>query len=205
MSKISTLIFDFGDVFINLDKEGAMQNALYLFKVKAFEKDMLNTNTLYEVGAISTKQFLKFYSNKFPNLNEAEIIDAWNFIIKDFPTHRLEFIQNLAQDKSFNLMLLSNTNEMHINFIASSVSFYQDFKSCFDKFYLSHEIHLRKPNTDIFEFVLRENGLKPNECLFIDDTKDNTLTADKLGFNTWTIDETKEDIITIFETKQALF
>ena len=73
------------------------------------------------------------------------------------------------------------------------------------KFYLSHEIHLRKPNTDIFEFVLRENGLKPNECLFIDDTKDNTLTADKLGFNTWTIDETKEDIITIFETKQALF
>lgn len=205
MSKISTLIFDFGDVFINLDKEGAMQNALNLFKVKAFEKDMLNTNTLYEVGAISTKQFLKFYCNKFPNLNEAEIIDAWNFIIKDFPTHRLEFIQNLAQDKSFNLMLLSNTNEMHINFIASSVSFYQDFKSCFDKFYLSHEIHLRKPNTDIFEFVLRENGLKPNECLFIDDTKDNTLTADKLGFNTWTIDETKEDIITIFETKQALF
>ena len=205
MSKIRTLIFDFGDVFINLVKEGAMQNALNLFNIKAFEEDMINANIQYEVGAISTKQFLDFYSNKFPTLNEAQIIDAWNFIIKDFPQHRLEFIQNLAQDKSFNLMLLSNTNEMHINYITSSVSFYEDFKSCFDKFYLSHEIHLRKPNVDIFEFVLRKNNLKPNECLFVDDTRENTVTANEIGFNTWNLDETKEDVVTIFETKQALF
>lgn len=205
MSKIKTLIFDFGDVFINLDKDGAMHNALNLFNIRAFEEDMLNTNMLYEVGAISTAQFIEFYINKFPNLNEEQIIDAWNFIIKDFPLYRLEFIQKLAQDKAFNLILLSNTNEMHIDLIASTIGFYEDFKSCFDKFYLSHEIHLRKPNADIFEFVLNENNLKPNECLFIDDTQDNTLTANRLGFNTWNIDEKKEDVITLFETKRTLF
>ena len=64
---------------------------------------------------------------------------------------------------------------------------------------------LLKPNSDIFDFVLRENNLKANECLFIDDTKDNTDTADKMGFYTWNIDETKEDVVTLFETKKELF
>jgi putative hydrolase of the HAD superfamily len=66
-------------------------------------------------------------------------------------------------------------------------------------------MHLRKPNADIFEFVLKENNLIANECLFIDDTKDNTDTAEKLGFNIWNIDETKEDVINLFEIKKELF
>ena len=41
---IDTLIFDFGDVFINLDKQGAMQNALNLFKMDTLEDDMIKTN-----------------------------------------------------------------------------------------------------------------------------------------------------------------
>ena len=100
---------------------------------------------------------------------------------------------------------MSNTNDLHIDFIKQNVSFYEDFKNCFDVFYLSQEIHLRKPNADIFEFVLKENNLIPNECLFIDDTKENTKTAEDLGFNIWNIDETKEDIIDLFKIKKTLF
>ncbi|SDI20521.1 HAD family hydrolase [Winogradskyella thalassocola] len=202
---IKTLIFDFGDVFINLDKPGAMQNALDVFKLETFEADMIKTNELYEVGKISTSEFIQFYKTKFPHVSEAVLIDAWNFIIKDFPNHRLDFIKNLAIQKEYKLILLSNTNNMHINFIKQNVSFYEEFKACFDVFYLSQEIQLRKPNTDIFEFVLSENNLKPKECLFIDDTKDNTDTAAIMGFKTWNIDETKEDVITLFETKKELF
>ena len=47
MQKIKTLIFDFGDVFINLDKQGAQQNALDLFSLETFEDDMLATNIHY--------------------------------------------------------------------------------------------------------------------------------------------------------------
>ena len=42
---IKTLIFDFGDVFINLDKQGAMNNALRLFRMDVFEDDMISTNS----------------------------------------------------------------------------------------------------------------------------------------------------------------
>ena len=205
MQKIKTLIFDFGDVFINLDKKGAMQNALNLFNLETFESDMVEINILYEIGKISTSEFIEFYKSKFQNLNEADIINAWNYIIKDFPKHRLDFIKNLSQKKEYQLVLLSNTNNLHIEFVKDNVPFFEDFKNCFDAFYLSQEIHLRKPNADIFEFVLKENNLISNACLFIDDTKDNTDTAKKLGFNIWNIDETKEDIVVIFKIKKELF
>lgn len=203
---ITTLIFDFGDVFINLDKEGAMQHALELFQLNTLEDDMIETNLQYEIGNISTAEFIAFYRSKFPNLNEQQIINAWNFILKDFPQYRLDFIKDLAKKGEYKLILLSNTNAMHIDFIkAMDMAFYNAFKNCFDKFYLSHEIHLRKPNTDIFEFVLQDNHLTPNECLFIDDTKENTDTANAMGIHVWNIDETKEDVVNLFKIKEALF
>ncbi|SHH77425.1 HAD-IA family hydrolase [Winogradskyella jejuensis] len=202
---IKTLIFDFGDVFINLDKQGAMDNALKLFDMQVFDEDMLQTNIKYEIGAISTSDFLDFYKSKFPKLEKTQIIQAWNYIIKDFPTYRLKFAQELARENKYNLLLLSNTNDLHIDFIKQNVSFYEDFKKCFNQFYLSQEINLRKPNTDIFEFVLKENNLKANECLFIDDTKENIDAAEELGFRVWNIDETKEDVINLFNIKNQLF
>ncbi|WP_179349729.1 HAD family hydrolase [Winogradskyella pacifica] len=205
MQKIKTLIFDFGDVFINLDKQGAMQNALNLFNIDVFDADIIKTNELYEVGKISTAEFIQFHKTKFPKISETNLIDAWNCILKDFPSHRLDFIKHLALQKNYKLILLSNTNHMHIDFIKANVPFFDEFKNCFDKFYLSQEIHLRKPNTDIFEFVLEQNNLMASECFFIDDTKHNTDTAKSMGFHTWNIDETKEDVTTLFETNKAPF
>ena len=203
---ITTLIFDFGDVFINLDKQGAMQNALQLFELDTFENDMIIANMKYETGRITTSEFIEFYLSKFPNLNEDQIVDAWNFILKDFPKYRLDFIKDLAKKGDFKLLLLSNTNEMHIDFIKDTdIDFYKDFKACFNEFYLSHEIHLRKPDVEIFEFVLQENHIKPEECLFIDDTKENTDTAASMGIHIWNIDETREDVINLFEIKSDLF
>jgi len=205
MSAIKTLIFDFGDVFINLDKQGAIDNALRLFEMTELEYDMVETNIKYEIGKISTSEFLSFYKTKFPHLTEHNIVHAWNYIIKDFPKYRLEFAKQLSENKDYKLMLLSNTNEMHIDFIKENVSFYNKFKDCFDKFYLSHEINLRKPNTNVYEFVLTENSLSPEECLFIDDTKENTHAAQKLGIHTWNIDETKEDVVNLFQIQKHLF
>ncbi|WP_290700802.1 HAD family phosphatase [Lacinutrix sp.] len=202
---IKTIIFDFGDVFINLDKEGAMKNALELFEIEELSEDLVAINTLYEQGLLSTEEFVDFYTENFPKLSKKEIIEAWNYIICDFPPKRFDFAKQLAEDKKYNLILLSNTNELHIDCIKKHVSFYDDFKSCFNKFYLSHEIMLRKPNADIFEFVLNENKLKAEDCLFIDDTKENTETAAKLGLKVWNNDPKTEDIVDLFTIKSDLF
>ena len=202
---IKTIIFDFGDVFINLDKEGALKLALEKFEITELDEELQSINALYEQGLISTDEFLDFYANNFPRLNKDELKSIWNYIIKDFPEHRLQFIKQLAKDNNHQLILLSNTNELHIDYIKKNVSFYEDFKNCFDQFYLSHEINLRKPNADIFNFVLTENNLKAEECLFIDDTLENTQTAEQLGINVWNNNPSTEDIVDIFTIKKELF
>ncbi|MFC4722145.1 HAD-IA family hydrolase [Geojedonia litorea] len=202
---IKNLIFDFGDVFINLDKEGAMENALQLFKLKKFPDALFETNYRYECGLISTDEFLMFYQEKFPWLSRTDIIEAWNYILKDFPIHRLEFLQGLASNKAYKLILLSNTNVLHIDWIKNNVYFYNEFKNCFDFFYLSQEIQMRKPNTNIYEFVLNNSSSHPKETLFIDDTPENTLTASRLGIHVWNIDPINEDVTTLFTTKNQLF
>ncbi|RLD30228.1 MAG: HAD family phosphatase [Bacteroidetes bacterium] len=202
---IKTIIFDFGDVFINLDKETAKQHALQFFKTDTFSENMIKTNNLYEQGLISTASFIKFYKDSFPNISETEITNTWNIIIKDFPAHRLEFLKILSEEKKYRLILLSNTNDLHINWVKDHIAFYEDFKNCFDAFYLSHEIHLRKPNQDIFQFVLDQNNLLAKECLFVDDTKEHILAASQLGINTWNIDPKIEDISQLFTIKKELF
>ena len=202
---VKTLIFDFGDVFINLDKEGAMRYALDIFKIQALSHEMIELNKAYEQGHITTSDFVRGYQDQVSGLSETELIDIWNYIIKDFPMHRLSFLKDLSSKGDYELILLSNTNDLHIDFIKKNVSFYEEFKDQFDKFYLSHEIHLRKPEPSIFQYVIDNNNLKPNQCLFIDDTPENTETADKMGLHTWTIDPASEDVVHLFKKFDHLF
>ncbi|GAA3625443.1 HAD family hydrolase [Flavivirga jejuensis] len=202
---IKTIIFDFGNVFINLDIEGSQEHILKSFEIESLSEEMIAFNSFYEQGLISTDEFLEFHTENFPKLSNDEIIDIWNFILKDFPKHRLDFLKQLKSDSNYKLILLSNTNELHIDWIKKHIPIYEEFKSYFDTFYLSHEIHLRKPNHDIFEFVLNENKLNANECLFIDDNTDNINTAKSLDFKTWNINPATEDVSNLFKTKSNLF
>lgn len=202
---IKAIIFDFGNVFINLDIDGFTQNAFKHFKIDEFSEEMIAFNSFYEQGLISTDEFLEFYIENFPKLSEEELIDIWNFMLKDFPEQRLDFMKELQKSSKYKLILLSNTNELHIDWIKKNVSFYEKFKNCFDAFYLSHEIHLRKPNRDIFEYVLSENSLNAKECFFVDDNHDNIKTANSLGINTWYINPETEDITSLFKVNSHLF
>ncbi len=202
---IKTIVFDFGNVFLNLDLDGAFENALKTFKIKAFPEEMNAVNALYEQGLISTDEFIEFYSENFSGISEETLINNWNFMLKDFPENRLSFLKALKSSGKYKLILLSNTNELHIDWVKQNILFYEDFKNCFDAFYLSHEIMLRKPNADIFEFVLKTNELKAENTLFIDDNSENIKTAKNLGYHVWNINPNTEDVITLFKTKKDLF
>ena len=202
---IKTIVFDFGNVFINLDIGGALEYALKTFKIDMLSDEMTAFNSLYEQGLISTDEFLEFYTENFSKLSKEELVEVWNCMLKDFPKHRLEFLQNLQKQNKYKLILLSNTNELHINWIKNNIPFYNNFKACFDVFYLSHEINLVKPNPNIFEFVLIENNLIADECIFIDDNQDNITTAKSLNFKSWHFNPGNEDVVNLFNIKNHLF
>lgn len=196
---IKNIIFDFGDIFINLDKEVIFREATKFGGSAELTPEMTSINNAFEVGAISPDQFISQLSTIYPSARPKEIIHIWNSMLLDFPDHRLEFIENLASENRYRLFLLSNTNALHIPHVADKMGHlkFNRFKNSFEKFYLSQEIHMRKPDAEIFEFVLNENALKPDETFFIDDTKENTDAAAKMGIRCWNLQVGKEDIVNL--------
>ena len=202
---IKNIIFDFGDIFINLDKQ-ATYKALAKLGITNISDQMISVYHSYEKGLISTYDFVNFFHHNF-KISKQDLVESWNAILLDFPKKRLKFLKDLAASKKYRLFLLSNTNELHIAWIQNilGIDFYHDFKNCFEQFYLSHEIKLRKPDTEIYEFVLNKNNLVAEETLFIDDLEENTTAANKLGILTWNLIPGKEDVTELMTKKKILF
>jgi len=192
---IKNIVFDFGDIFINLDKK-LFAEELQKIHISQESEEMLPILQQYEMGLVSTDEFLTFFEERL-HVSQDKVKRAWNSILLDFPKERLRFIQNLSESKKYRLFLLSNTNDLHISWIQKNwgMELYKAFKICFEQFYLSHEINLRKPNNNIYEFVLTSNDLAPKETLFIDDTKENTDAAKALGIHIWNLKPGKEDVL----------
>ncbi|MEM8506819.1 MAG: HAD family phosphatase [Bacteroidota bacterium] len=191
---IKNIIFDFGDIFINLDKPAtAREMKKYGFKTITPELDVLFKQ--FEMGLVTSDEFLNRTGRVFPQASRQNLIKAWNAILLDFPETRLAFLEELAAKKEYRLFLLSNTNELHIESVQHKMgALWPRFKNAFENFYLSHEIKKRKPNPDIFLYVLSANELLPEETFFVDDTKENTDAAARLGIKTWNLIVGEEDI-----------
>ena len=56
----------------------------------------------------------------------------------------------------------------------------------FDRIYLSYQMKMAKPEPEIFQAVLADAGLAPDETLFIDDAEANCRAAQALGIHTYT-------------------
>lgn len=194
---IKNIIFDFGDVFINLNKAVIFREMENFGGNPEMTPELIQLDKLYEVGGISSDEFVLRLQQVYPEATLEEIIRIWNSMLLDMPEERLEFIENLAQEGTYRLFLLSNTNALHIPFVEGHIGpkRFHRFKCCFEKFYLSHEIGLRKPDPEIYKYVLRENDLKAEETFFVDDNTENTEAAEKLGIRCWNLQVGQEDIV----------
>ena len=175
-SKIKNIIFDWGGVLIDVTLDR------FLAECKAagisFEdKEITGTHKTgvfleYELGNISdddARNELRRRAGK--DISDAEIDRIWNTMIDNIPEEKLELLYRL-KDK-YNLYILSNTNAIHWDNVA-------DF---FKKVFLSHEMHLAKPDTAIYLKALSEAGIKAEETMFIDDSKLNCDAAQSVGIN----------------------
>ena len=200
MKNIDNIIFDLGNVILNID---------YQNTIDAFEKigvpdasifysksSQLNIFNQLETGRISKQNFILEIQKFVPKASASQIINAWNAILQDLPNERLEILKDI-KDK-FSIFLLSNTNTIHIEKIIDKLGEkkYEEFYNLFDKVYYSHEVKLRKPNADIFKLVIKENCLSIKNTLFIDDSIQHIESAKKIGLKTYHLDgnETLESI-----------
>ncbi|WP_396171414.1 HAD family hydrolase [Flavobacterium sp.] len=198
---IDTIIFDFGDIFINLDKEAPI-NKLKKLGLTHWNDDLNQLNLQFEKGQITEENFLLGFQKHLQNASFDEILDAWNSILLDFPLRRLEFLQKLT--KKYRLFLLSNTDSIHIDTFErdNGLSFTRDFYMCFEKVYFSFEMGMRKPDAEIFDYLIKNHELSPKRTLFIDDKKENTDAALLLGLQVWNLKVGQEDVVDLFKKKE---
>jgi len=200
---IDTIIFDLGMVIIDLDQKATTIAFKQLFGERYDESMRILNEKLhfedYETGQISSKLFVDQIQEQLgESLQEAKITSAWNAMLKTIPDRRFRILK--AAKARFRTFCLSNTNELHINFIYDYLRKEKQLANLddyFEKVYLSHEVQMRKPNPEIFEFVLKQNQLDAAKTLFIDDTAGHLRGAEELGLRTYHLQapETLEDIL----------
>jgi glucose-1-phosphatase len=200
---IKNIIFDLGGVVINIDYRLTL-NEFMALGLKDIDKIYTQASQLpwfdkYDTGGISSENFISEFSKALaPGTSRKKIIHAWNAMLLDFPQERAELLLKLKTQ--YRTFLLSNTNELHIEYYFRKIKDlygYEDMRRFFEKEYYSHQVGLRKPDTEIFKLVIKENGLKASETLFIDDTLQHVEGARKAGLRGYHL-EAPETILDVF-------
>jgi len=195
---ITTLIFDFGGVLINLDRNRCIQSFKQL-GVQNLENVLNNYAQSgffeqLERGKINAKTFRDEIRNMTPNtLTDSQIDLAWCSFLLDIPTEKLDLLIELR--KKYRVLLLSNTNSIHIQYSIDKSFSYKNRSmfDYFDKCYFSYEMGMAKPDAEIFEALLTDARLQAGECLLLDDGAKNIEQAHQLGIQTYLVKE-KEDL-----------
>lgn len=186
---IKTLVFDLGGVILDLavDKTiAAFAKLAGISQEKA--TSIFHTSpefNLYEKGGMTDQQFRQFLKSAYtPSSSDQEIDTAWNQMLRSIPLIKLQLLEKLkAQHR---VLLLSNTNEIHLTYINSKLlpAGALNLDQYFHRAYYSHRMLKRKPDAEIFQQVLDENNLVPNETLFLDDNLMNIKGAESVGMKT---------------------
>lgn len=183
-----TIIFDLGGVLLDLDFELAFKKMSQVLNVDlqydALPEKLRKAFIDFELGKIKQEVFLwnlQMMTDKPPH--GKPLMDAWNAMLIGFDPARFEMLLRLKKD--YKLILLSNTNQIHLDWIYRHLDKEYGIKDWdeeyFGKTYYSHEIGLRKPNADIYEFVINDSRIDPNKAIFIDDSIENIVTANNVG------------------------
>lgn len=189
---IKNIIFDLGEVIIDLDFNKTEQAFTKLFGIPARElytyQQQNELFNLLETGKISPQFFrnkLKSISKK-DRISDLNIDAAWNAMLQDIATEKIELVKELRN--TYQTFVLSNTNKIHIDYVNKCMlpkHHLISLNEIFDFVYYSHEIGLRKPDEDAYTYILNKHLIKAEETLFIDDKLENIETARNLNIQTW--------------------
>ncbi|WP_312836997.1 glucose-1-phosphatase [Pantoea sp.] len=175
-------IFDLGNVIIDIDFNRALGVWSDLGRVplallqssfhmgEAFER--------HERGEISDEEFAASLCEQLDvALSYEQFTAGWQAIFVGARQDTLSLMKQLRAQGD-RVVILSNTNRLHCEFWPTQ---YPEVQQAVDKFYLSQELGMRKPEMQIFQHVLKEEGFSADQALFFDDNQQNIDAARALG------------------------
>lgn len=188
LNGIKSIIFDFGNVLLNIDPALSAKAFTELGITEGIDfwgsRSSADLLVGLEKGSITPDEFRKGAMKMLvPGVKPQQVDEAWNALLLDLPPKRVEKLKSLKSQ--YRLFILSNSNQIHYECFMSR--FEKEFgfplDDLFEKLWFSHQAGMVKPNEEIFRFVLKDASLDPNETLFIDDTLVHVEAARKVGIN----------------------
>ena len=177
---IKAIIFDYGNVISALD------NNLFLKEIAGCsEKSVSELHELiyvtsdlpgqYETGLITSDEFFALIKKRCGlSISQADFIGAFTGIFTPIQS-TLDLIERLKPD--YRLGLLSNTNEWDYKYEIEKIRVFD----LFDTVTVSYRVKAMKPDKEIYLDALNKLGLKPEECIYIDDIKEYSDAASAIG------------------------
>ena len=126
------------------------------------------------------KAFHQFFYNLQNSLNNGKLLTVEEFKstwgkqdISEFQT--VIYLPKLRNKYSLNL--ISNVSNSYLKVLQRKFDFFDEFDNCIT----SESANYSKPSIQIFQFALNKIGILPKEAIFIDDQKQNVVSAESIG------------------------
>jgi glucose-1-phosphatase len=183
--RIRTLLIDIGQVLVALDLPAVLGSIAphTSLPVPEVERRLVKNPDilLYETGLISTQEIYERVTKLLETpVSFEHFRDMWVtlFRIESDTGGALlsaRFFRELKQ--RYQLVALSNTNEMHFEYLTRSLPLVNEF----DDYVLSYRVQAMKPDRRIYQAALEITGCTPEELLFVDDLPENVAAAREMG------------------------
>lgn len=178
---IKNIIFDVGKVLVEWEPDVAMRKLGFEEDtVKAVSAATVETDDWNESdrSLLSDEEQLQVFIEKAPAY-EKEIRLFWDNI--GTAIWQYDYVKGWMQelkDRGYHLYILSNyARRTYAQTRERALSFLDDV----DGQMFSFEVHQIKPEPEIYQSLLGKFGLKPEECVFLDDREDNIRGAEAAG------------------------
>ncbi|MCL2389181.1 MAG: HAD hydrolase-like protein [Elusimicrobia bacterium] len=204
---IKVIVFDLGKVIFDFDinklsKDISLHSskpASEIYSIMLAYAHKWESLFLYETGKISSQEFYENLKSVFSyNGTYEDFVLAWNSIFTPME-NSINFIRSLRKTTPLEIAMLSNTNELHFEYLKNSNP---EVFSWFNNFHLSHKMQSRKPESQIYQSLINFYKFSPEEIFFADDLEVNVSAARKHGIKAYTF-TTVENLIADLKKEQA--
>ncbi|MCK4257398.1 MAG: HAD family phosphatase [Halanaerobiales bacterium] len=180
---ISNIVFDLGNVLLNFKpKEYLADNFSDADLVEELYQQIFCSAEWLELdrGTLSIEEVIRIIGQRHPeNLKAIEkVLFNWEELLTPIESS-VEILCEL-KEKGYKIYALSN---FHLKAF-HEVSERYDFFKLFNGKVISSKIKLLKPEPEIYQYLINEHGIEPEETIFIDDSKENIEAAKKFGIKT---------------------
>jgi FMN phosphatase YigB (HAD superfamily) len=180
--KIQALLFDLGKVLIDFNFETGVKtlHASCPISRDRLEEVLWDKTWIrrYERGEISTGEFHAYLCERAKlQMELAEFRRTWSSVFLPDPIVSEALLAALGA--KYPLILVSNTNEAHVEFIRTKYR----VLDYFDHHVFSYKVGSLKPDAKIFEHAIAASGCEPETLFFTDDREENVFAARKLGIH----------------------